>query len=83
MTSVAEEYNPDRIKELNQDQDKNLLFTAEELASAPITYTHDLNAIQSANFYIIAVPTSSNKATSSSMSRQFIQGPPKTFASLF
>ena len=57
MTSVAEEYNPDRIKELNQDQDKNLLFTAEELASAPITYTHDLNAIQSANFYIIAVPT--------------------------
>lgn len=49
--------NRDRIQELSQHQDKNLLFTPEELAMAPITYTHKIAEIKKANFYIIAVPT--------------------------
>lgn len=46
-----------RIKELQQNWDKNRLIAEEELATSSIHFTHKLEEIKSANFFIITVST--------------------------
>ena len=49
--------NEKRIQSLQQHIDLNKQVDTADLLSAKVTYTHDLNEIKSANFYIIAVAT--------------------------
>ncbi len=56
---VGYDINPKRIETLRQHIDLNQLFNESELASAlkTLTLTDQIEAIQSANFYIISVAT--------------------------
>lgn len=46
-----------RIEELKNGYDATLEVSAEDLMSARITYTNDIQGLKEANFYIVAVPT--------------------------
>lgn len=54
---IGYDINVARIKGLQKHTDRNQLISAAALASDNITYTHDLQDIKQANFYIICVAT--------------------------
>ena len=46
-----------RISELQAGHDRTHELTADELTSAPLTFTHDPAALKSSDFFIVTVPT--------------------------
>ncbi len=56
-TTYGYDINQKRIKALEQHNDTNLQLTSDELSHAPIRYTHSFDALKTADFFIMAVPT--------------------------
>lgn len=54
---IGFDINPQRILELKQGIDRTEETTAEDLLSADILYTCDINDLRKADFHIVAVPT--------------------------
>ncbi|WP_063656171.1 Vi polysaccharide biosynthesis UDP-N-acetylglucosamine C-6 dehydrogenase TviB [Aliivibrio fischeri] len=57
-STVGFDINEPRVQELKSGTDSTLECSSEELGSAPLlTYTSNLESIESCNFYIVTVPT--------------------------
>lgn len=54
---IGFDINPQRVLELKQGFDRTEETTSEDLATADIIYTCDINDLRKADFHIVAVPT--------------------------
>lgn len=54
---IGYDINSQRIEELKNHQDSHLQVSTEELKSSPVSYTHHLNDLKSATFFIVVVST--------------------------
>jgi len=62
MPTIGFDVNVERVNELRAGLDKTLEVTDEDLKAAQhITYTYKINDIESCNYYVIAVPTPTDK----------------------
>ena len=55
--TIGYDINKERIRELQQHEDRNNLISKSDLAHKNLTYTHCVDDTKSANFYIVAVAT--------------------------
>jgi UDP-N-acetyl-D-galactosamine dehydrogenase len=65
---IGFDVNQVRIKELQENKDRTLEVTSEELQSTSITFTCDAKDLALADFHIIAVPTPINDANQPDLS---------------
>lgn len=61
MPVIGYDINVVRIQQLIKHIDANLLISSDELKRSPVRYTHQLDDLKAANFYIVAVPTPTDK----------------------
>lgn len=61
MPVMGYDINVARIEQLIKHIDTNLLISSDELKRSPVRYTHQLDDLKAANFYIVVVPTPTDK----------------------
>ncbi len=57
FSTIGFDLNQSRIEELKAGNDRNSELSAEDLKQPKLLFTHQVEEIRSANFYIVAVPT--------------------------